>query len=455
METAKINVLSLFDGMSCGQIALDKLGVKVNKYYASEIDKYAMTIAKKNYPNILHIGDVTQVDGTKLDKIDLMIGGSPCQGFSFAGKQLNFKDPRSALYFEFVRLLKETKPKYFLLENVRMKKEFQAVITKDLGVEPIMINSSLLSAQNRVRLYWTNIPNVTQPNDLGIVLKDIIEDGVTDRTKSHCLDANYFKGGNLKSYFEKHRRQLIFSKDGLCHVGDADLKGNDSIKRVYHPDGKSPTLTTMQGGHREPKVLVKSIQVGTVNKGGQGDRIYSPEGKGISLTAQSGGTAGNGNMLIVGGAFRGRYYDENGKRTDHKESVKGKTTQQLEVREDGKTNTLTTVQKDNVLIIAEATKKGYTEIEDGNCFDATFPTSKTRRGRNMKDKSNCLTAANYDYMRYEHPTYRKLTCLECERLMTVPDNYSEGVSNTQRYKMLGNGWSVDVIKHIFSNAIWT
>ena len=443
METVKINVLSLFDGMSCGQIALDRLGVKVNKYYASEIDKYAMTIAKKNYPNIEHIGDVTQVDGTKLDKIDLMIGGSPCQGFSFAGKQLNFSDPRSALYFEFVRLLKETKPKYFLLENVRMKKEFQAVITKDLGVEPIMINSSLLSAQNRVRLYWTNIPNVTQPNDLGIVLKDIIEDGVTDRTKSHCLDANYFKGGNLKSYFEKHRRQLIFSKDGLCHVGDADLKGNDSIKRVYHPDGKSPTLTTMQGGHREPKVLVKSIQVGTVNKGGQGDRIYSPEGKGISLTAQSGGTAGNGNMLIVGGAFRGRYQED------------GSTKQELEIRPDEKTNTVTTVQKDNVLIIAEATKKGYTEIEDGNCFDATFPTSKTRRGRNMKDKSNCLTAANYDYMRYEHPTYRKLTCLECERLMTVPDNYTEGVSNTQRYKMLGNGWSVDVIKHIFSNAIWT
>jgi len=394
-----VNVLSLFDGMSCGQIALDRLGIEVDKYYASEIDKYAMTIAKKNYPNTIHIGDVTKVDGTKLDKIDLMIGGSPCQGFSFAGKQLNFKDPRSALYFEFVRLLKETKPKYFLLENVRMKKEFQAIITKDLGVEPIMINSSLLSAQNRVRLYWTNIPNVTQPNDLGIVLKDIIEDGVTDRTKSHCLDANYFKGGNLKSYFEKHRRQLIFSKDGLCHVGDADLKGNDSIKRVYHPDGKSPTLTTMQGGHREPKI-------------------------------------------VVGGAFRGRYQED------------GSTKQELEIRPDEKTNTVTTVQKDNVLIVAEATKKGYTEIEDGDCFDATFPSSKTRRGRNMKDKSNCLTAANYDYMRYEHPTYRKLTPKECERLQTVPDDYTEGVSNTQRYKMLGNGWTVDVIKHIFSSAKW-
>ena len=146
--------------------------------------------------------------------------------------------------------------------------------------------------------------------------------------------------------------------------------------------------------------------------------------------------------IIMGGAFRGRYQED------------GSTKQELEIRPDEKTNTVTTVQKDNVLIIAEATKKGYTEIEDGDCFDATFPTSKTRRGRNMKDKSNCLTAANYDYMRYEHPTYRKLTPLECERLQTVPDKYTEGVSNTQRYKMLGNGWTVDVIKHILGQAKW-
>ncbi len=351
-----MNVLSLFDGMSCGQIALDQLGIKVNKYYASEIDKYAIEIAKKNYPNTHHLGDVTKVQNNSFEeKIDLLIGGSPCQGFSFAGKQLNFDDPRSALFFEFVRLFNETKPKYFLLENVRMKKEYQDIISKYLGVEPIMINSSLVSAQNRVRLYWTNIP-VEQPEDRGIVLKDILEDGVVDRDKAHCLDANYFKGGNLKSYFEKHRRQLVFSKDGLCHVGDADIKGNDSIKRVYHPEGKSPTLTTMQGGHREPKILC--------------------------------------------GAFRGRYYNENGKRTDHKESVAGKTSQRLEIREDGKTNTLTTVQKDNVITV-------------------------------------------------DNVYYRKLTPLECERLQTVPDGYTEGVSNTQRYKMLGNGWTVEVIKHIF------
>jgi len=318
-----MNVLSLFDGMSCGQIALDRLGVRVDQYFAAEIDKYAMQVAKKNYPNTQHIGNVLDVKGEDLPKIDLLIGGSPCQGFSFAGKQLNFDDPRSKLFFEFVRLLDETKPKYFLLENVRMKKEYQEIISEHLGVEPVMINSALISAQNRVRLYWTNIPGLEQPEDKQLVMKDILEDGFVDRDKSHCLDA--------------------------------DLKGNDSIKRVYHQDGKCPTLTTMGGGHREPKVL----------------------------------------------------------------------------------------------IVPEATKKGYTEIQDGDCFDNTFPTSKTRRGRNMKDKSNCLTAANYEYMRYEHPTYRKLTPLECERLQTVPDNYTEGVSNTQRYKMLGNGWTVDVIAHIF------
>jgi len=171
---SKINVLSLFDGMSCGQIALDKLGIEVDNYFASEIDKYAMQVTKHNYPNTKHIGDVTKVKGADLPKIDLLIGGSPCQGFSFAGKQLNFDDPRSKLFFEFVRLLEETKPKYFLLENVVMKQEYQDVISQHLGVKPILINSSLVSAQNRKRLYWTNIPNIEQPKDLRLTIKDTI-----------------------------------------------------------------------------------------------------------------------------------------------------------------------------------------------------------------------------------------------------------------------------------------
>ena len=301
-----MNVLSLFDGMSCGQIALQKSGFRVDKYFASEIDKYAIKVAKENYPDMVHLGDVRDVKADDLPQIDLLIGGSPCQGFSFAGKRLNFDDPRSKLFWEFVRLLKELRPKYFLLENVRMKQQSMDVISEALGVEPMFINSRLVSAQNRQRYYWTNIPIDKLPDDKGIMLKDILEDGHVDRDKAHCIDANYFKGGNLKSYFEKHRRQLVFSKDGLCHVGDADIRGNDNIRRVYHPDGKAPCLTTMGGGHREPKTL----------------------------------------------------------------------------------------------------------------------TSDT--------------------------TWRKLTPLECERLQTVPEGYTDYVSNTQRYKMLGNGWTVDVVSHIFN-----
>ena len=305
-----MNVLSLFDGMACGRIALERCGHKVTNYYAAEIDKFAMKVAKANYPDICHLGDVCDVMWPEMFegiKIDLLIGGSPCQGFSFAGSQLNFDDPRSKLFWEYVRLLKETKPRYFLLENVRMKKKSQDVISEALGVQPIAINSNLVSAQNRHRLYWTNIPVDSLPDDRGVKLSDIIESGNVDRDKAHCIDANYWKGGNLKSYFEKNRRQLVFSKDGLCHVGDADLSGNQSVKRVYHKDGKSPTLTTMGGGHREPKIL----------------------------------------------------------------------------------------------------------------------TSDT--------------------------TWRKLTPIECERLQTVPDNYTAHVSNTQRYKMLGNGWTVDVVAHILKN----
>lgn len=173
MKSEGINVLSLFDGMSCGQIALNRLGIKVSKYYASEIDKAPMKVTQHNYPETIQVGDVTKLKGADLPQIDLLIGGSPCQGFSFAGKQLNFEDPRSILFFEFVRLLDECKPKYFLLENVKMKKEWQDVITDLLGVQPIRINSSKFTAAKRDRLYWTNIPNISEPIDKEISFDDI------------------------------------------------------------------------------------------------------------------------------------------------------------------------------------------------------------------------------------------------------------------------------------------
>ena len=239
-----MNVLSLFDGMSCGRIALERAGVEISKYYASEVDKYAIEVAKANYPDTIHLGDVCEVKASDLpDKIDLLIGGSPCQGFSFAGSQLNFDDPRSQLFFEYVRLLKELKPKYFLLENVRMSQESQDIISEMLGTQPVAINSNLVSAQNRYRLYWTNIPFDT-PEDEGIMLKDIIEDGVVDRDKSHCIDANYFKGGNLKSYFEKRRRQLVFSGDGTDNFRNLTPLECERLQTV--PEGYTDHVSNTQ-----------------------------------------------------------------------------------------------------------------------------------------------------------------------------------------------------------------
>jgi len=379
-----MNVLSLFDGMSCGRIALERLGIKVDNYYASEIDKYAIQVSQANYPDIIQVGDITELDLSTLPKIDLIMGGSPCQGFSFAGKQLAFDDPRSALFFEFVRCVEVLKPKYFLLENVRMKKEYLDVISEYMGVEPIMINSALVSAQNRVRYYWTNIPGVEQPKDRGMVLKDILEDGFdSERDKSYCIDANYYKGASVEQYKKKCRRQLVnktkkeyISKQSVeKYVEDVNAEFNDPYNKKKVKGDKSTTLRT---------------------------------------------NSSNGNMWVNDKAIK---IDKEKKQ----------------------------------LTIKEATKKGYTTIEDGDCFDMTFPNSKTRRGRNMKDKSNCLTAANYDYMRYEHSDedkevyWRKLTPVECERLQTVPDNYTNHVSNTQRYKMLGNGWTIEVITHILKN----
>ena len=191
-----MNVLSLFDGMSCGRIALERCGFKVENYFASEIDKHAIKVAKANYPDTVHLGDVTGVrtknqmlvipheNGNGHQRIDLLIGGSPCQGFSFAGGQLAFDDPRSKLFFEYVRLLEELKPRYFLLENVIMKQEFQDIITKMLGVKPVRINSNLVSAQNRDRLYWTNIPVKSLPENKRVYLKDILQN-VEDIGEEH------------------------------------------------------------------------------------------------------------------------------------------------------------------------------------------------------------------------------------------------------------------------------
>lgn len=213
--------------MSCGQLALQRAGIKYDNYFASEIDKYAIKVTMANFPNTIQLGDIRNVKGADLPKIDLLIGGSPCQGFSFAGKQLNFEDPRSKLFFEYVRLLKETNPKYFLLENVRMKKDSQDVISRYLGVEPIMIDSALVSAQSRKRLYWTNIPGVTQPQTKDIKLQDILENGWVDRTKAYCVTEWYCRffgnpGYFRRRYFGKKIAQVKFGSE-VDYIKNRDL----------------------------------------------------------------------------------------------------------------------------------------------------------------------------------------------------------------------------------------
>lgn len=233
-----MNALSLFDGMSCGQIALERAGISVDTYIASEVDKYAIKVTQANYPNTIQIGDILNVRGEDLPKIDLLMGGSPCQGFSSSGwKRLNFNDPKSKLFFEYVRILKECRiinPGIkFLFENVRMKQAWRDIITGYLGVAPTRINSSLVSAQRRVRDYWTNISNVTQPENKSILLAAIIEPGYyTDRTKSYCIDANYGRGTNFRRYFFCGSRQLVL-ENGYSPLNLTKETANE----IMHRDG--------------------------------------------------------------------------------------------------------------------------------------------------------------------------------------------------------------------------
>lgn len=231
-----INVLSLFDGISCGQLALQKLGIKVNKYFASEIEKASIKVTQHNFPETIQLGDVTKLTAQGLPQIDLLIGGSPCQSFSPAVSSNTGFDGKSKLFFEYVRLLKELKPKYFFLENVVMKKEWEKVITDILGVEPIQINSEIFSAQSRPRLYWTNIPMVQElPTANPLVLGDVLESNVAEK---------YF----YKEPFEFHGDDKV-----VCAT--LAINGHDILKRVNSAKHKCQTLTAVCGGNQQKKVI--------------------------------------------------------------------------------------------------------------------------------------------------------------------------------------------------------
>lgn len=306
-----MKVLSLFDGISCGRLALERANLPVERYDAFEIDKYAIAVSKNNFPDIVHHGDVFKGDFKNFTGYDLLIGGSPCTYWSVAkkGRETTADGEGFRLFMEFVRALKESQCRYFIYENnYSIHQNIKAEISEKLGVQPIIINSALVSAQNRKRCYWTNIPSVIQPQDKGILLKDILESGIGWQDKSYCMTASY-NGAVFRNTLEHKQRTMV----------------------------------------AEP--VIKPIRVGEYGKGGQGQRIYSVYGKSVSLTANGGGQ----------GAKTGLY---------------------------------------------------KIDLPDG------------------------------DYI------IRKLTPVEAERLQTLPDNYTMGISNTQRYKCIGNGWTVDVIAHI-------
>ena len=328
-----MNVLSLFDGISCARVAIDRLGVDYT-YYASEIDKYAIEIAKKNYPDTIHLGDVKSISADMFDKpIDLLIGGSPCQDLSIAKANRNGLDgERSGLFWEYVRIWKELKPKYFVIENVNsMSKEAKRVITETMGVEPIMINASLVSAQNRKRLFWTNIPGVTLPEDRKIVVKDILQDGIIE--------------------FENEKWvQWLMSDSGQKRIKMGMI--------AINPEKALPLMArgyaTWSGNY-----ITVPLKMFHLNSGGQGDRVYSPSGKSTSLSANGGGR----------GAKTGLYHIANSEHGDY--------------------------------------------------------------------------------------LIRKLTPIECERLQSLDDGYTDGISNAQRYKCLGNAFNVEVVRHILSHAVFS
>ena len=370
-----MNVLSLFDGIACGKVALDRAGIKYNNYFASEIDKYAIKIAMKNHPDIIQLGDVREVKGENLPKIDLLMGGSPCQGFSFAGKQLNFGDPRSQLFFEYVRILKEIKETnpdvIFLLENVKMKKEYQDIISNLLGVEPVEINSALVSAQNRKRLYWTNIHDLTQPEDKNIFLKDVVfKDALfCGRLVGRRLDKNGIRKDYSNIPIQQRFEMRIGGKSGAITTVQKDNMVLRDVALYHFPHGFT------KGGIREYK-------------------------KSPTITTQ----------------FHNNYFS---------------------------------IDLKKLLLSNKAIEYMNRNVSGGRNHWDFKHHSEVSNPKSAAVVANFFKGVPYNVLK-DWNCIRKFDPIECERLQTLPDNYTEGVSNTQRYKALGNGWTVDVIKHIFS-----
>ena len=364
----KLNILSLFDGISCGRVALERAGIAINSYHAFETDKYAREVSRYNYPDITQHGDVLDADFSRFADIDLVMGGSPCTFWSVAktNREVDKDGMGWKLFMRFVEAVRQIKPRYFLYENVAsMPNNIKAYISEELECEPMLINSALVSAQHRKRLYWTNIQGVTQPDDRGILLQDILETGVTARDKSYCIDACYYKDGNhTRPLSQSGRRRMVYEPVALADK-------SQTILATMHKENALSMLKRGKTGlfcaHEVDGGICSPVRVGHYGAGGQGNRIYSVQGKSVSLMANGGGRGGQVGMYKV-------------------------------------------------------------DLPDG------------------------------EYI------IRKLTPVEAERCQTLPDNYTAlgiddtgktvNISNTQRYRCIGNGWTINVIAHILGFADW-
>lgn len=434
-----MNVLSLFDGMSCGQQALNRSGFKIDKYFASEIDKYAIKVTMANYPETIQLGTVVNVNGYELPKIDLLIGGSPCQSFSFAGRRngmttkceteiltlehyLELKNEgfefegQSYLFWEFMRLLNETKPKYFLLENVIMGEKWEKVLSRAIGVNGIHINSALVSAQNRKRIYWTNIGMqpaglfgdlesiIKQPKDKGILLKDVLEENVPEK---------YFLSEKMLEYLNKNS-------------GKQKEIGNGWKFEPTEGNEKSKSITTKEGMRIENNFIIchsgqkRSENRPSINKdknaGGTGP-LSRTDGKTYCLDHSS-----FANVIEIKD-----FATFNNKRLNK------------------------TIEKNKENLDFGIVLDSYNlEIHKDKCnalstrTDASNQTYVVDKNEDILNVNPIKKQSNYS------KKIRKLTPVECERLQTVKDNYTNHVSDSQRYRMLGNGWTIDIICHIFN-----
>lgn len=593
-----MNVLSLFDGMSCGHLALDRMGVKVDNYYASEIDKYAIQITMANYPNTIQLGSVVNIDGTSLPKIDLLIGGSPCQSFSFAGRRkgMSTKDEQeiltlehylqlkeegyefegqSYLFWEYMRILNEVKPTYFLLENVMMGEKWERVLSKAIGYNPIEINSALVSAQNRRRLYWTNIGMqpmglfgdlesiIQQPKDKGIYLKDILQDNpnakyyltnkAVDRIsrhnndsieneKSNTIHAGYYKqGGRDQQYvcqpvdekyylsdkmlegFIKHKERHDEKGTGFgFKPKEEDDKGNalrangalcptDTTIVVHNTQRRDPNRPSIQknknaggsGPLSRTDGKTYALDTGNTNAiesipyliSNQGKTLDRETDKSHSLMARDYKGFGNQSMTGIVEVDKQSQTERLLERTGVDISDVTEPTildvYNRKLKEDGKCVTLTDPCHNNIRLVEPREVKqlstnnksngGTQPYQQDRIYDidgispalsagksdlmitsGTWRTHKDGQGfrevhsekgatipaRAREDGSGQNVVMIEDAV--NKPRIRRLTPIECERLQTVPDNYTNVVSDTQRYKCLGNGWTIDVIAHIFS-----